>query len=347
MKNKAKFFNMKKVIEFSKSYGNILKIKNDFYDSNLENLKNAIKVNNYYKKQPSRKYCKNCGSKKIKLFIKNFNIPYKLCSSCGHLNGAYEDTRVFAKKLYSSSDGKNYSKNYLNDFDTRVKNIYIPKVNFLKKVIKKKINLLDLGCGAGHFVKALEEKGISATGYDTSVDLCKLGNKKLKKNKIYSINFDKIYEIIENQSEVNTISMIGVLEHLTEPHKLLNSFKKSTIKYLYISVPLFSLSSFLENSFPNVFPRHLSGGHTHLYTEKSLNYLAKKYKLKIVGEYWFGTDFPDLMRSLMSAGNILNKKIYSKELYEKFSKFIDELQSVLDKNKVCSEAHMVFENKNF
>ena len=77
------------------------------------------------------------------------------------MNGAYEDTKVFAKKLYTSADGKNYSKNYLNDFDKRVKNIYIPKVDFLKKVIKKKINLLDLGCGAGHFVKALEQKGIS------------------------------------------------------------------------------------------------------------------------------------------------------------------------------------------
>ena len=338
---------MNKILKFSKSYGNILKTKKSFYDGNKLHLINAIKINNKYKKQPLRKCCKNCGSKKIKSFIKNFNIPYKLCSSCGHLNGAYEDTRVFAKKIYTSDDGKNYSKNYLNDFDIRVKNIYTPKVDFLKKVIKTKINLLDLGCGAGHFVKALEQKGISATGYDTSVALCKIGNKKLKKNKIHSTNFKKIYDIVENQSKFNTLSLIGVLEHLTEPHKLLNSFKKSKIKYLYISVPLFSLSSFLENSFTKVYPRQLSGAHTHLYTEKSLNYLAKKYKLKIIGEWWFGTDFPDLMRSLINTGNITNKKVYTKELYEKFSKFIDDLQSVLDNNKVCSEVHMVFENKNF
>lgn len=338
---------MKKIIEFSKSYENIFKIKKNFYDDNYNNLKYAIKINNEYKNQPLRTCCKNCGSKKIKLFIKNLNIPYKLCSTCGHLNGAYEDTKVFAKKLYSSNDLIKYSKNYLKDFNIRVENIYIPKVNFLKKVIKKKIILLDLGCGAGHFVKALEQNKISATGYDTSVDLCKLGNKKLKKNKIYSINFDKIYEIIKDHSEFNTLSMIGVLEHLTEPHKLLKSFKKSKIKYLYISVPLFSLSTFLENCFSGVFPRQLSGAHTHLYTEKSLNYLANKYKLKIIGEYWFGTDFPDLMRSLINTGNIINKKIYYKELYKKFSRYIDDFQSILDRNKVCSEVHMVFENKNF
>tara|TARA_B100000886_G_scaffold294129_1_gene220494 strand:+ start:3219 stop:4238 length:1020 start_codon:yes stop_codon:yes gene_type:complete len=338
---------MNKVVKFSKSYGNILKIKKNFYDDNDTNLKKAVNINNEYKKQPLRKCCKNCGSKKLKLFIKNFNIPYKLCLSCGHLNGAYDDTKNFAQKLYTSNDGKKYSKNYLNDFNARVKNIYLPKVNFLKKVVKRKINLLDLGCGAGHFVKALEQKGISATGYDTSKDLCKLGNKKLKKNKIYSVNFEKIYDIIEKHSQFNTLSLIGVLEHLTEPHRLLNSFKRSKIKYLYISVPLFSLSSFLENSFTSVYPRQLSGAHTHLYTEKSLNYLARKYNFKIIGEHWFGTDFPDLMRSLINTGNIVNKKIYSKELYEKFSKFIDNLQSVLDKNKVCSEVHMIFENKNF
>ena len=337
---------MTKIIKFSKSYKNLIKIKSDFYVNNKNNLKNVTRINNIYKKQPLRKYCKNCGSKKIKSFIINFQIPYKLCSSCGHLNGAYQDTNIFAKKLYDDSDGKNYSKNYLNDFNLRVKNIYIPKVEFLKKAIKERIKLIDLGCGAGHFVKALELKRISAIGYDTSEVLCKLGSKKLKKNKISSIEFNKIYEIIKKDNDANTLSMIGVLEHLTEPHKIMNSFIKSKIKYLYISVPLFSLSTFIENSFPNVFPRQLSAGHTHLYTEKSLNYLAKKYNLKIIGEYWFGTDIPDLMRSLMSTGNILNNRIYLKELNNNFSKFIDELQSILDKNKICSEVHMIFENQN-
>lgn len=78
----------------------------------------------------------------------------------------------------------------------------------------------------------------------------------------------------------------------------------------------------------------------------NLSYLAKKYNLKIIGEYWFGTDMPDLMRSIICTSKTLNKEIYMQELNNKFSKFIDELQSVLDKNKICSEVHMIFENKN-
>jgi hypothetical protein len=135
------------------------------------------------------------------------------------------------------------------------------------------------------------------------------------------------------------------LEHLTDPNLLLKAFKKSNAMYLYISVPLYSLTVFLENSFQNVFPRQLSGGHTHLYTEKSLNFLAKKYKLKIIGEWWFGTDFADLYRSLRNSGKIVNKKIFLNEINKKLFSVIDELQSVLDKNKICSEVHMVFKKK--
>ena len=338
---------MKKIVKFSKSYKNIIHLKADFFNNNKFNLELYKKIYNYYRKQPLRKYCKNCGSKKIKSFIKNFQIPYKLCSSCGHLNGAYQDTNNFAKKLYNDNNGKNYSRNYDKDYNLRVKNIYSAKVEFLKKIIKEKIKLIDIGCGAGHFIKALELKKISAVGYETSKALSNLGNKKLKKNKIISVEFDKIYEVIKQDNSANILSMIGVLEHLTDPHRLLNSFKKSKIKYLYISVPLFSLSTFIENSFQNVFPRQGAGGHTHLYTKKSLNYLAKKYNFKIIGEYWFGTDMPDLMRSLINSGNILNNKIYMKELSNNFSNFVDELQSILDKNKICSEVHMIFKNQNF
>ena len=337
---------MKKIEKFSKSYENIFKIKKDFYINNKLNLNHSLRINKIYKKQPLRKFCKNCRSVKIRSFIKNFQIPYKICQNCGHLNGAYQDTHSFAQKLYNTNDGKNYSKNYLNDYEQRVKNIYIPKVDFLKKVLKKNLKVIDLGCGAGHFIKALELKKINAVGYETSKHLCYLGNKKLKKNKILLSKMKEIYNIPINQKNYNVLSLIHVLEHLVEPEKLLNSFVQSKIKYLYIAVPLFSLTTFIENSFSNIFPRQLSGGHTHLYTEKSLNYLARKYNLKIIGEYWFGTDIPDLMRSLINSGKIVDDKIYQELLNDKFSKFIDELQAILDKNKASSEVHMVFENQN-
>ena len=140
------------------------------------------------------------------------------------------------------------------------------------------------------------------------------------------------------------MALIGVLEHI-DPTYLLKEFKSSKLKYLYISVPALSLSVFLENVFSNVSPRVLSNGHTHLYTEKSLNYFAKKNDLKIIGEWWFGTDIADLFRSLLVSANFVNKKIFTKEIDKIFKNTIDQLQAVLDKNKTCSEIHMIFKKK--
>ena len=182
---------------------------------------------------------------------------------------------------------------------------------------------------------------IKATGYEPSKVLSDLGNKKLKFNNILNYNFEETYCALESEESYNTVSLIGVLEHLTNPHKFLNCFKKSKAKYLYISVPMFSLSVFLENSFKNVFPRQLSGGHTHLYTKKSLENLTKKYNFKIMGEWWFGTDFADLYRSLINTSFYLNKDSYIKELNNFLFNQIDDLQNILDKKKICSEVHMI------
>ena len=335
----------KKIVKFSKSYKNIFGIKKDFYKNNLKNLNSVLKINNLYKKQPLRKNCKNCNSRSLTGFIKNFGIQYKICNNCNHVNGQYKDTEKFAERIYSMNKGKDYAKNYLGDYDLRVKNIYAPKVDFLTSVIKKKFRLMDMGCGGGHFVKALENKKIYATGYDTSKELCKLGNLKIKNNKVINIKLNDSYKIVQESKNFDVLSMIGVLEHLVDPSRMLKSFKKSNIKYLYILVPMFSLSTFLENSFTKVFPRSLSGAHTHAYTEKSLNYLSKKYNLRIIGEYWFGTDIPDFYRSLLCSSKILNKRIYQRELKPRLVNLIDDLQKVLDKKKVCSEAHIIFEKK--
>ena len=52
-------------------------------------------------------------------------------------------------------------------------------------MVKKKINLVDIGCGGGHFLKALEKKNISAYGFEPSYSLSKLGNKKLPEKDSY------------------------------------------------------------------------------------------------------------------------------------------------------------------
>lgn len=331
MKNKKVFF--------SKSYKNILEIKSDFYINNKKNIKKIKKLNLFYKKQKIRKVCKTCGLKIKNFYFKSHNIKYGLCKKCGHFNGQHEDSIIYNNFIYNSDKGKNYSANYSKNFDLRVKNIYLPKVKFLQSVIKQKLKIFDLGCGGGHFLKALEISGINGRGYDTSENLIFQAKKKLKKNTVKHLELkESINELL--LSDCNTLSLIGVLEHLTNPRDIFVKFKESKLKYFYLSLPLLSLSTLLEKTFQNVFPRQLSGGHTHLYTKESINYLAKKYNLKVIGEWWFGTDIADLYRSMIIS-NKKNNPVFNNLLDKYLYTSLDGMQNSLDKEKICSEVHII------
>ena len=106
--------------------------------------------------------------------------------------------------------------------------------------------------------------------------------------------------------------MICVLAHLEEPNELIEVYKKSNIKYLFFCSNIFFVC-FYRKCFSQVSPRHLGAAHTNLYTKESLYYLAKKFNLKVAGEWWYGADFPDLYRSLINtckANNFKNIKLF-------------------------------------
>lgn len=114
------------------------------------------------------------------------------------------------------------------------------------------------------------------------------------------------------------------------------------VKFLYISVPTFSLSVYLEIFSPEIFHRQLHGGHTHLYTEKSLSHLCKEFGFEVTAEWWFGTDIVDLFRHISVT---LEKIKCSKKLMELWRQgiisLIDAMQLEIDKKHFSSEVHIV------
>ena len=329
-----------KKVYFSKSFKDILDIKKDFIKDDKVLTFQAQVWNKYYSKQPKRTKCKICEIKLPKKIFKSHFAYYTVCKNCGHLNGLNKDTKKFNNYLYKDSKGVKFSKFYVKNYNERVKNIYKPKLKFLKQILKKKKEILELGAGAGHFLKACETEKINGIGYDVNQTMVDLGNKMLKKNKINHFNIDDIYEyILKTDKEVVTI--LGVIEHLEYPNLIFKNFKKSKAKYLFFSVPTFSLSTILEHAFQNFYPRVLGGIHNHLYSEKSIKFITEKYKLKIIGEWWFGTDIMDLMRVLKVYSKPYDKKEYMKYLNKYYIQAMDDLQSVLDKKKICGDVHMV------
>jgi polyphosphate kinase len=75
--------------------------------------------------------------------------------------------------------------------------------------------------------------------------------------------------------------------------------------------------------------------------------MAKKYKFKIISEWWFGTDIVDLFRNFSI--EIYKKKIEHDEYFlfnKMFSKILDNMQLEIDKKKLSSEAHIILKVNN-
>ena len=335
--------------KYSKSSNFYIEAKQELFQNNDELLKAALKKNEKYCNQPIRKECKICFNKLKKNpdFVSH-KVPYVFCEQCNHLNGLYEDTRNFYDSLYTRNDGEEYSKDYkTGDYLQRTANIYAPKVDFLIESIPNIMNssILDLGCGCGYFVNAALDKNIDIVGFDVNRKMVDYGNSFI--NRIHGqeplkfFNEVDIFESIKSQ-DAELISAIGVLEHMMDLTKFTNSYLASQSKYLYYSVPMFSMSAILENVFSEILPRQLSEGHTHLFTERSINKFNQIIHSNSIAEWRFGTDILDLYRSLKL--NLI-KNNSSEDLISYFNsgfqERIDDIQNLLDKNHFCSEIHCV------
>ena len=333
------------VTKFSKPSIAVIRNKTSFFEENEKHLNHVKAVNDFYKKQPPRNNCKTCGEPLDEIDIFIHEVPYSLCKKCNHFNGRHEDTREFAEFLYADSDGDDYSKNYLNNYSSRVNDIYIPKAKFLLEILNKNnvkdFSVTDIGCGGGHFIKACEDLDINGVGFDVNKMLIDLGSKMLINNKIEYRNLDKINELIK-KTETEVLTLIGVLEHLMDPIGALSAFNESNAEYLYLQVPLFSFAAIQESMHDDVFPRQLNAGHTHLYTNESIQFLCDKFNLKRAGEWWFGTDFVDLFRHLHIKVNS-GSQVKSSMIQNYLGDHIDDLQEVIDRKKMCSGVNMILQ----
>ena len=331
--------------KYSKSSSFYVDLKNDFFINNLSNRNSVEEINSKYCEQPIRLNCKLCEGKLDSMaHFSSHGVGYVFCSFCGHLNGRHQETLDFINALYVNNSGLNYSKNYLDlNFEKRTKQIYLPKVDFLIESIETlNFSVLDIGCGAGHFIDALNIKNIEANGIDVSKSMVDYGNQyfknKFKGSPLTCVEESEFYgKILSSKSDV--ISAIGVIEHLASPRKFFEAFKKSKSNYLFISVPMYSMSVILESIFDDVYPRQLGGGHTHLFTERSIDWLLDYYSFTRKSEWRFGTDAMDLFRSLKVMVNLKGNDCLSDEIDRKLIDMIDPIQSIFDSKHFCSEIH--------
>lgn len=335
------------VIRYGKSSDGLLEIKAGFTSDNDKLRDDLLQLATAYLKQPRRLLCKICETTlPADADFTKHGIGYSFCTTCGQLNGQHEDSDEFAQLVYAEQGADSYVQTYTSEnrtaYKNRVKRIYQPKADFLNEVLvadgANTPRCADLGAGSGYFVSALLNSGVDALGYEVGKGQVDLADAMIGKGRVRHILLDQITDLA-GSVDAEVISMIGVLEHLQKPRAVLDAIKRNpSVRYLFISVPLFSACVVLESIFPKVMPRHLAGDHTHLFTESSLDWICRTYGFERIGEWWFGMDMMDLFRDVTVT---LDSPNMTERWSNSFLPALDAMQSALDERKLSSEVHMV------
>jgi SAM-dependent methyltransferase len=204
------------------------------------------------------------------------------CLICGA--SLKELGKVFGKEIYQCSlCGFGQTENLRNPEGIYHRDeVYIEEENLFKNIFQKRANIinnlskpgrvLEVGCSTGTFLFLLSKKGWQVTGIEISKPAAKKGlNVTTKK-----------FEDTEFKEKFDLIIFNHTLEHVDDPigciEKASSLLKNGGL--LYIDLPNFgSLSArFAGLKWPLLLPKE----HLWHFTEKSLNILLVKNKLKIV-----------------------------------------------------------------
>lgn len=345
------------MIRYGKPSTPLLDHKQIFFKENDQRLSESMRLAKLYASQPKRVICKNCEQWLNETVFEKLGVGYTFCSRCGHLNGAHEDTDAFCEALYTEDEGRAYGSVYAVSDETiyrkRVEDIYFPKALFLAEALKEQeedpaaMRFVDLGAGSGYFVAALLAAGVSQVkGFEVSKTQAESGNAIMGRELLIQHPLPDIIGVV-SCLEAEVVSLIGVLEHLQRPRDVLRGLRENTgVRYLFLSLPLFSVCIFFEMVFPGVMPRQLSGGHTHLYTESSINYFCDEFGFEKLAEWWFGTDVVDLYRSVsVMLGKAVETRQMTTAWDRVFKAVIDEMQLAMDRSRGSSEVHLLLRIK--
>ena len=323
---------------------------------NKELVEHNEKLYEFYKQQPVRTACKICGEGGTHRWeFHSHGVLYWCCNNCGHINGNHEDTEEYCKKLYEGNDGcfgGQYEDAEKERFLERMRTIYLPKAEFLKEVLESNdggckdvgsMNFLDIGSGSGHFVYAMNELGMHAKGIDVDLHQVLHAQKILPKGFLEHCPSERMVEYISN-AEADTLTCIYAFEHIVNVVDVFDAIQRNAnIKRIYFAVPMFAVTSMLESVEPNVYARVLHAAHTHIYTEESIAWLCKKYGWKALGEWRFGSDAADILRTIMVKLEMQGDHEFAEVCKEKYVGLIDDLQYVIDKHSCCSDTHILVE----
>lgn len=300
--------------------------------------------------------CKICENKTYYIFT-SIKDDLGFCESGYNFNKCDVCDYYF---IFPTPDKTKISKYYndhpiLTDRDNLERNVqnYLDKKNNLSKskiykiksilnneIIKSKKNkihrdrldFLDIGCNSGilmHFLK--ENFNANVTGIELNKNAIEIGKKYLKLNNFYNYT-----EELENKNKkFDVITLIDVIEHVSDPIKMLNDIKKLLKDDGIILLRLPCIDGWLFNrNKPEYWKWVYAPYHLSLFSRQSIKKLAEKCDLKqeILNDELMNLSSEIIYTRFTLEFKFLKKPFLSKFTYY-FAKIAEKLKIFKNNNK--------------
>jgi hypothetical protein len=321
--------------------------------NSLENYKEQKHISKIIDSFKLRKKCVCCGTKRTGTKFTHREVSFYECEICSHIQTVNTIPIDFPEK-YSTKFGysKIYPKLSTYEYSERVTRIYEPKFDWIinslsesqnytkKEILEKK--WLEIGSGAGYFLNAACKGGVrNIKGFERNDDLCNMSNETNLESEtiLWKENFSDILD----KTNAEIYCTFFVLEHVDDLSLIWRKIKEKPLGTIFVfSVPVFGVSSLLEEYFEKQYARNLDGVvHTHIFTDLSINYGLHVAECKLLSEWIFGQDFSDFLRFTTNNISGVSKTKIHTELIKRISDLHDEFQTVLDLNRLSDQRHIL------
>jgi len=228
--------------------------------------------------------CSLCQSNECKKFLTKFEMNLVKCRKCGLI---YANPRIHESELLRRYESSFFFDEYLPAFKAKEKHYDLTIIRshfflFLQLITKYYTpgkRLLDVGCGAGFFLKAAEEIGWEAEG----VEIAPVASDYARNIVKVKVMEGKLEDLCLPAEKFDLVVLIETIEHLMNPLKTLNEINRILKKegILIISTPDYkSLSRlFLGKNWAVLSPEE----HFSVFTQKTLFLILQKAKFSVLG----------------------------------------------------------------
>ena len=243
--------------------------------------------------------CALCDSSNSNLILKSRDHRFDLrddvfalveCTDCGLTFLNPQPSQEILSKFYPDRGYYNGKKTLSSYYDLILRNSKIRKI---AKHTEKRL-VLDVGCGDGSLLAAMERKGWQCYGTDVSKSAYDIAKKRFK-----NVYLGQLRDCNFETEKFDVVMFNHSFEHLLDPKAELKETKRILKPggLLYLSVPNFGSMQF---KLAGEFWHHLEiPRHTYQYTPATIQSLLQKNGYEIIAIELPMFDFPlDLLHSL-------------------------------------------------